>query len=330
MKANRIIALAIAVAAIFTTTAADTDYRELAADVNLIVANDLGRNGAHLQCPIAALMGTVADQTGPEAVLALGDTHHYLGVQSVADPLWMTNYELIYDHPELQVEWCPVLGNHEYRGDTDAVTGYSDISRRWSMPARYYSRIFDNDGTHVKVVFIDTAPLIDKYRADSAGYPDAGRQDMEAQLAWLDRELSDREGAEWLVVAGHHPVFADTDKSRGERADMQARVAPLLRRHKVDMYICGHIHNFQHIREDASDIDYVVNSSGSLSRRNVAPVQGSGPTGGEPLKSTERTVFCNGDEGFSLLAAGHDTLRLHLIDHTGKVIHTVTRHKKSR
>ena len=134
----------------------------LSGDVKLMIGNDLGRNGYYEQKPIAELMGKVAEAVGPDAFLALGDIHHYLGIESVNDPLWTTNYELVYSHPELQVEWCSVLGNHEYRGNTQAVMDYSGTSRRWNMPSRYYTRIFDNDGTRVKVVFIDTAPIISR------------------------------------------------------------------------------------------------------------------------------------------------------------------------
>ena len=76
------------------------------------------------------------------------------------DPLWMTNYELIYSHPELQIPWYPILGNHEYRGNTQAVLDYSAVSRRWQMPARYYSKVFEEDGATLRVVFIDTTPLM--------------------------------------------------------------------------------------------------------------------------------------------------------------------------
>ena len=104
------------------------------AQIRLLVANDLGRNGYYEQKPIAELMGRMAEQDGIEAVLALGDVHHFMGVQSVSDPLWMTNYELIYSHPELMLPWYPILGNHEYRGNTQAVIDYSGVSRRWQMP----------------------------------------------------------------------------------------------------------------------------------------------------------------------------------------------------
>ncbi len=283
----------------------------LSGDVTLMIGNDLGRNGYYEQKPIAELMGKVAEAVGPEAFLALGDIHHYLGIESVNDPLWTTNYELMYSHPELQVEWCPVLGNHEYRGNTQAVMDYSGTSRRWNMPSRYYTRIFDNDGTRVKVVFIDTTPIIDKYHADTAEYPDAGRQDVDAQLRWLDRELSRDDNADWTIVAGHHPVYAQTPKQSSEREDMQKKVDPILRKHKVDMYVCGHIHNFQHIRKNG--IDYVVNTSGSLSRPDV--------------KATDGTVFSSGVPGFSVVTATPKALTLSMIDNNGNVIHQVSRSK---
>ena len=179
------------------------------------------------------------------------------------------------------------------------------------MPSRYYSRIFANDGTRVKVVFIDTTPIIDKYRKDTAEYPDAGRQDVAAQLQWLDNELSRDDNADWTIVAGHHPVYAQTPKQSSERDDMQKKIDPILRKHKVDMYICGHIHNFQHIRKNG--IDYVVNTSGSLSRPDVS--------------ATDVTVFCDGGPGFSMLTATPKKLTVSLIDRTGNVIHQIIRTK---
>lgn len=297
--------------AAISAASAQTPATGLTGDVKLMIGNDLGRNGYYEQKPIAELMGKVAEAVGPDAFLALGDIHHYLGIESVNDPLWTTNYELVYSHPELQVEWCPILGNHEYRGNTQAVMDYSGTSRRWNMPSRYYTRIFDNDGTRVKVVFIDTAPIIDKYHADTAEYPDAGRQDVDAQLRWLDRELSRDDNADWTIVAGHHPVYAQTPKQTSERTDMQKKVDPILRKHKVDMYVCGHIHNFQHIRKNG--IDYVVNTSGSLSRPDVKPTDG--------------TVFCSGAPGFSVLTATPKALTLSMIDNHGNVIHQVSRSK---
>jgi hypothetical protein len=38
--------------------------------------------------------------------------------------------------------------------------------------------------------------------------------------------------------------------------------------------VSGHIHNFQHIRVPGSEVDYVVNTSASLTR-GVAPFEGT-------------------------------------------------------
>ena len=291
-----------------------TDYSVFDKKFNFYVANDLGRNGYYDQKPIAELMGVMAENgTDPEFVLAAGDVHHFEGVRSVNDPLWMTNYELIYSHPELMLDWYPTLGNHEYRGNTQAVLDYTNVSARWAMPARYYTKVIEDGGVTVRLVFIDTAPMIDKYRNDTEKYPDAGKQDYNKQLEWLDSVLSSAK-EDWVIVLGHHPVYADTGKDTSERGDMQARLNPILTKHKnVSMYICGHIHNFQHIRKPGCNIDYVVNTSGSLSRQKVKAVDG--------------TQFCSGVAGFSLVCADKTTLSLHLIDKDGKVVYTVN-HKK--
>lgn len=278
---------------------------------NFIIATDLGRNGHYDQKPIAEQMGLLAEEIDIEFVIASGDVFHYDGVQSVNDPLWLTNFELIYSHPELQVEWYPLLGNHEYRGNTQAVIDYSQISRRWCMPDRYYAQSYELDnGASLRIVYIDTPPLIDKYR-NSNKYPDADKQDLEKQLAWIDSTLN-ASTETWKIVVGHHPVFAETPKDDNERADMQARMAPLLKKHHVDYYICGHIHNFQHLRIDGYDTDFVVNSSASLSRK---------------VNAIEGTVFCSPESGFSVMSATDTTLNLYLLNKNAELVHTVTRSK---
>ena len=263
-----------------------TDYSIFKKQFNVFIANDLGRNGYYDQKPIAELMGQMAEAgADPEFIIATGDVHHFNGVASINDPLWMTNYELIYSHPELMIDWHPVLGNHEYRGNTQAVLDYGQVSRRWEMPGRYYTKSYEDKGMTMRILWIDTTPLISKYRNDKETYPDACLQNDEVQLAWIDSVLT-AATEQWVIVCGHHPIHADTPKEVSEREDMQRRLDPILRKHHVDMYICGHIHNFQHLRVKGSNIDYVVNSAGSLSRK-VNPIEG--------------TQFCSPEPGFSIL-----------------------------
>ena len=287
-------------------------WKTLEKPLNFLLANDLGRNGYYDQKPIAELMGNLAEEVGIECVVAAGDVHHFEGVRSVSDPLWMTNYELIYSHPELMLPWYAILGNHEYRGNSQAPIDYTQVSARWNMPDRYYTKVVENDGVTVRLVMIDTSPLMDKYREDTEKYPDACKQDINKQLAWMDSVLTSAK-EDWVLVVGHHPIYAETSKEDSERKDLQKRVDTILRKHaNVDMYLCGHIHNFQHIRMPGSHLDYVVNTSGSLSRK-VKPIEG--------------TQFCSSETGFSLITADKQVLNLHLINKDGKVLYTVKRTK---
>lgn len=287
-------------------------WEKLKGDINLYLANDLGRNGYYDQKPIAELMGRMGETIGPKCVIAAGDIHHFNGVASVNDPLWTTNYEQIYSHPELMIDWFPVLGNHEYRGNTQAVLDYGQISRRWMMPSRYYTKVFNKKGLSLRVVFIDTTPLINRYRKEYTTYPDARKQNDVAQLQWLDETLRNAH-EDWVIVVGHHHIYAETSKPQEERDDMQKKVLPLLHKYNnVALYACGHIHNFQHIRKSNDKIDYVVNSSASLARK-VNPIDG--------------TQFCSSEPGFSVISATASQLNLYMIDKEGKVLYTVTHRK---
>ena len=94
---------------------------------------------------------------------------------------------------------------------------------------------------------------------------------------------------------------------------MQNTLGKVLAKHKnVAMYLCGHIHNFQHICAEGSSIDYIVNSSASLSRK-VNPIKG--------------TQFCSPEPGFSVIAADEKELCVHMIDKNGNVLHSVKKMK---
>lgn len=274
--------------------------------VNFIIANDLGRNGYYEQKPIAAQMGYFAENIDIEFIAAAGDVHHFEGVASTNDPLWMTNYELIYDHPELMIDWFAIAGNHEYRGNTQAVLDYAKVSRRWNAPAKYYTQVIKaGDGAACRLVFIDTSPLISKYRKNPQKYPDAYKQDAEKQLAWIDSVLTNAP-EKWKIVIGHHPVYAYTPKEESERTDMQACLAPILEKSGTDIYFCGHIHNFQHIKPKDSQVEYVVNSSASLSRK---------------VKTTEDTRFCSPEAGFTLCSLTDDEFIFFFINGKGETIY---------
>ena len=304
-----VIILAAAVMTVFGQTPAD--WAKLEKSVNFYVANDLGRNGYYDQKPIAELMGRMAETVGIECVAAPGDVHHFEGVRSTQDPLWMTNYELIYSHPELMLDWFPTCGNHEYRGNTQAVLDYSGVSARWNMPAKYYTKVLEDDGVTVRLVFIDTTPLIDKYRKDSAQYPDVQLVDPDAEVRWIDSVL--RVSPEkWKIVVGHHPMYTYDDKDDIEQENMRARLEQIFQRNGVDAYFCGHIHTFQHIRTGKDSIDYVVNTSASKQR---SPQRG-------PL-----TQYASENSGFGLLSFDEGVMHYTLVNSRGELEYEIERRK---
>jgi hypothetical protein len=142
------------------------------------------------------------------------------------------------------VDWYPVLGNHEYHGNTQAVIDYSKISRRWNMPAHYYTLLKKvNDSVKIRLVFIDTPPFVHTYRDDTTGYPDACKQDLNKQLNWIDSVLS-HSTEKWKIVIGHHPVYS-SDAKHGSTPELIEQLKPILEKYKTDFYFAGHIHNFQ-------------------------------------------------------------------------------------
>jgi len=275
--------------------------------LNFIVANDMGRRGVSEQKNIATLMGKEADFNMINFVAVAGDPIHDDGVKSTEDSEWKDKFENIYTATSLMnIPWYVVSGNHEYHGSVQAIIDYSKLSKRWKAPARYYSieKSIGETGDKCLFVFIDTPPLIDKYRTE-IDYSDAGKQDFEKQLKWIDSTLvvsKDR----WKIVIGHHPVYADTEKTITERSDMQKRVGVILEKRKADAYICGHIHNFQHIKPEGKTVNYIVNSSASASRA---------------VKNTDGTIFCNSNPGFTLCSVTQENFTFAFIDHKGETVY---------
>ena len=115
--------------------------------LNFIVMGDWGRNGADHQREVAVQMGKTANRIQSQFTISTGDNFYPSGVISEWDPLWRYSYEDIYTDFRLQWDWYPVLGNHDYKSNPEAQVKYSQISRRWRMPSRYYSKLFSIPGS---------------------------------------------------------------------------------------------------------------------------------------------------------------------------------------
>lgn len=266
-----------------------------------LVVGDWGRDGAQHQRDVAVAMGKAARELGSHFVVSVGDNFYEDGVQTAQDPQWKTSFEDVYTDPALQMPWYVALGNHDYRGNPQAQIDYATTSPRWNMPSRYYKVSGAAVGLPgIDLFVIDSSPLVHKYREKVEGViaANVSQQDTAAQLTWLDRELS-ASTAPMKLVVGHHTIRSG-GSGHGETPELIEIVRPLLVRHNVQAYICGHDHDLQHIHRDG--IDYVLCGAGSEVR---------------PVKAVAGTQFCLAKSGFGALTPAPDGLAMEFRDYTG-------------
>lgn len=281
--------------------------------VNFMVVSDLGAFGGADQKDVAATMGELATVWHPTAILNLGDTFHFWGVESIDDPGWQSNFEDIYTSPWLHSLWYSALGNHDYQGNTQALVDYSAKSRRWNMPSRYYSKTFKAGDVSVEVVFLDSTPFLRRACSQPDIYPDACRQDTTAQLRWLDETLAASK-ADWVIVAAHHPLLSSRPDGAGQRSDLQTYVGPIVARYAPDFYLAGDVHCFEHFKEPhAGATDLVTCTSGS----QAYPV----------LSPAPEAIFTSGLPGMIAMAVDKDEATVVMLDKAGNELYRFSKRK---
>jgi tartrate-resistant acid phosphatase type 5 len=280
--------------------------------LNFFIVSDWGWNGFAQQQEVADEMTALADSLDPRFIVSCGDNFQVQGVASAQDPLWLTNFEYIYKKPSLQVDWYPVLGNHDYKGNTKAQIDYSKVSRRWRMESHYYSVVKKvNDSIAARLIFLDTPPLVDEYYK-KPGYPDVFTQDSAKQIKWLTDVLANSK-EQWKIVFGHHPVYSASHK-HGNTPELIRRLKPLFEKYHVQFYICGHDHDLQHLKAGDGRTDYIVTGAGGEPR---------------PCASNEMSLFSKSVAGFSMISLYADSLRFYFIDSKGKPVYDLKKSYKN-
>jgi tartrate-resistant acid phosphatase type 5 len=278
--------------------------------LHFIVIGDWGRKGISGQQVLAEQLGKTAEKVGAQFVISTGDNFYPIGVESTSDQHWFSSFENVYSHPSLNIDWYPVLGNHDYLGNEQAELDYTLISNRWKMPRRYYSIQKELTGhPPVHFLFLDTSPFETAYYSDAAYQNEIAGQDTSAQKDWLMHELTKE--ATWKIATGHHPLH-----SGGMRRDltgsMRQAFESVFREHEVDIYFCGHEHDLQVISPSQEDPLYVVSGAGSELR----------PTGYLPS-----SLFAASVQGFVVCSVKANSLLIQVVDAQGKCIY---RHYKYR
>ena len=274
--------------------------------LNFLVVGDWGRNGEDHQAANASMMENFAKKYSISFIISTGDNIYENGVNSIDDASWKTSFEDIYSGPHLQVPWYCVLGNHDYRGLVQAEIDYTQKSKRWIMPSRYYFKNYPTaNSDSILMVFMDTSPFIHSYRNQGGKYGDIDHQDSTKQIHWLDSLLG-QSRAKWKFVFGHHPVYS-AGSAHGTSEDLVNILNPVLVKNKVQFYICGHDHDLQHLTSPDSPVDYIVSGAGSRTRL-TGFIQGL-------------SKFSNGNTGFALISIYKNKTKVYLINYLGDIIY---------
>ena len=242
-----------------------------------------GGHNLRTQKKVAKVMGALCDDMANKKhteanssrqsvrfVLAAGDNFYKAGVQSVSDVRFQSTYEGVYQHPALvSVPWLMALGNHDYRGNVDAQVEYTNHSRRWFLPHRYYAveayrqRITPGVEMVMEVYVLD-ATLLE--RCHNNGDRHIRCTDGNAQRHWLEETLqaSKRQQGNSVVVrilVCHYPLFAN-----GPHVNHRWLVEwlePLIDQYSIPLYINADNHYMQVSRKKVETSSTLfVNSGG--------------------------------------------------------------------
>ncbi|XP_006631702.2 tartrate-resistant acid phosphatase type 5a [Lepisosteus oculatus] len=209
-------------------------------------------------------MGKAAKHMGADFILAVGDNFYYRGVNSVRDPRFQETFERVFTAESLEhTPWYVIAGNHDHLGNVEAQIEYSRHSKRWNFRYYYYDlhfRVPHSDAT-LTILMLDTILLCGNSHDYLDERPRGASDSLMAnqQLQWLAKQL-ETSRADFLLVAGHYPVWSVSD--HGPTECLLDNVRPLLLKYNATAYLCGHDHNLQYLEE--SGVGYVVSGAGNF------------------------------------------------------------------
>ncbi|WP_026705328.1 metallophosphoesterase [Flavobacterium soli] len=287
------------------------ELKVLDESLNFIVMGDFGRNGQYFQKEVAEQMGKASMTIESDFTISVGDNFYPNGVQSTTDYQWISSFENIYTNHSLYENWYVALGNHDYKGNIQAQIDYSNSSRRWKMPAKYYSETFElKNGEKVLMVVMDTNPFIDGYyEKGSEMYENIIAQDTILQKKWLIETLNTSDTSiKWKIVVGHHPLYSGGKrKDNPDTKGFEKKFADLFDQYKVDAYLCGHEHDLQIIKPKGRYTTQFLSGAACEIR----------PTG-----KREGTLFAASEPGFMTFSINEKKLQVQVVNEKGKIIYT--------
>lgn len=216
--------------------------------------SDFGTYDAHLQLNVERL----AERMDVDDILILGGDNFYPCGACCSKDL-KRFHELFKVIPGI-IYGC--LGNHDYYGDINLQIG----NPYFIMPNNYYTITYHNH--HIMVIdtnFIDfmgrlqytmNYDLSGKTQSEISRWLVLKRLEM---LQWMDMMMMQRR---YSAIVGHYPIASNGSYHASAKKTMKY-LLPLMMKHRIKYYICGHDHNTQHfcwsdleLREELQSFTY--------------------------------------------------------------------------
>ena len=198
--------------------------------MKFIITSDTG-SGENEQYLVADSMLELTKRKPINSILLLGDNIYEDGVSSIDDPQFKTKFEYPYEKINKTFHMC--LGNHDY-GNSDSTIGkgrenyqvqYSQISSKWSMPAKYYS--FKRGPC--EFFFLDT------------NFEFMSESTIMKQYHEMLKKMKNSK-SKWNIVCGHHTWRCVGGHGNAERRHEVFMDDLLKQGARIDLYMCGHDH----------------------------------------------------------------------------------------
>ena len=281
---------------------------ELPREINLLAMADWGMLNQRQRAVAATIANHVRSSDKEYAAMLTGGDNIYVQPKSADDPIWDQVFEQMYDPRVLNFPFYVTPGNHDYEhGKIPIELAYArqNPNSRWKFPSTYYRLDFPEGADNSA-----QRPLVTVLMLDSCK-DQMGSRNWEAQTEWLREQLQNPRNGTWLFCVAHHPLYSNGD--HGDNGVLQRTWGTLFAQHAVDMYICGHDHDLQHLELPGVQTSFILVGGGGATTR--------------PMRIDRRGPFSKSTYGFADLNITPTTVTVKFIGPDGKVLHAFERTK---
>lgn len=227
-------------------------------EVNLIAMGDWGANNNRQKEVARTLASYLAGKDVQfNGVLTCGD-NFYVPLKDNWDKNWKTVFEDMYDAQRLNFPFYVALGNHDYDNGKDKIELAYPLEHpdsRFKLPSRWYRLDLPEERPIVTILVLDSNRW------------NMSVDEWNKQLKWIDDELAKPRQTRWTVCVGHHTLYSNGD--HGDSYTLKSDWGDLLKKHKVDFYVCGHDHSLQHLQLADFPTSLVIAGGGGQTRKEM-------------------------------------------------------------